>query len=377
MRKLVTFPIVVVALLSAFQTAVRTGDASVRLRERLQTQFDALHAAGSFPGATAGFALADGTSFGLATGWSDRTAKIRMSPRDLMLQGSVGKTYVASVALQLVHEKRLALDDRIEKYLGKERWFARLPNGAEITIRMLMNHTSGLVRYEFKEQFTKDLTANPDRVWKPEELIAYILDTPPPFAAGKGWDYSDTNYIVLGLIIEKVTGSSYYDLATARLLKPLKLDRTIPSDRRTIPGLIQGYAGPNNPFGGTDEMIVNGKFAINPQFEWCGGGMASTSEDLARWAKAMYEGRAFHPSMLPQMLEGVPAKLGPEAKYGLGAIIRPTQYGSQLWSQRILSRLHNGDDLLSGSQSRNCGAGEHKCSASGRKAAATIHFGFP
>ena len=250
-----------------------------------------------------------------------------MSPRDLMLQGSVGKTYVASVALQLVHEKRLALDDRIEKYLGKERWFARLPNGAEITIRMLINHTSGLVRYEFKEQFTKDLTANPDRVWKPEELIAYVLDTPPPFAAGKGWDYSDTNYIVLGMIIEKVTGSSYYDLAKARLLKPLKLDRTIPSDGRVIPGLIQGYAGPNNPFGGTDEMIVNGKFAINPQFEWCGGGMASTSEDLARWAKAMYEGRAFHPSMLPQMLEGVPAKLGPEAKYGLGVIIRPTQFG--------------------------------------------------
>ena len=85
---------------------------------------------------------------------------------------------------------------------------------------MLMNHTSGLVRYEFKEQFTKDLTANPDRVWKPEELIAYILDTQPPFAAGKGWDYSDTNYIVLGMIIEKVTGTSYYDLAKARLLNP-------------------------------------------------------------------------------------------------------------------------------------------------------------
>ncbi len=74
-------------------------------------------------------------------------------------------------------------------------------------------------------------------------------------------------------------------------------------------------------------MIVNGKFAINPQFEWCGGGIASTSEDLARWAKLLYEGRAFDGSLLPEMLNGVPARLGPEAKYGLGVIIRPTPLG--------------------------------------------------
>ena len=327
MRRLFLLHLIIISLLSWQQTAVPTRDTSERLKERLQKKFDSLHTAANFPGATAGFALANGTSFGIATGWSDRTAKVRMSPRDLMLQGSVGKTYVASVALQLVHQKKLALDDLIEKYLGREPWFAKLPNAREITVRMLMNHTSGLVRYEFKEQFTKDLSANPDRVWKPEELISYILDTPAPFAAGKGWDYSDTNYIVLGMIIEKVTGSRYYDLAKRRLLEPLKLRETVPSNTRVIPGLIQGYAGPANPFGGTDEMIVNGKFAINPQFEWCGGGMASTSEDLARWAKAMYEGRAFDPSLLPQMLEGVPARLGPEAKYGLGVIIRPTKFG--------------------------------------------------
>lgn len=327
MKKLFVLPLVILSLLSAQQTAVRTRDASERLKERLQQKFDSLHAAGNFPGATAGFALADGTSFGIATGWSDRNAKVRMSPRDLMLQGSVGKTYVASVALQLVYEKKFALDDPIEKHLGKEPWFARLPNAKGITVRMLMNHTSGLVRYEFKEQFTKDLSANPDKIWKPEELIAYIFDTPAPFAAGKGWNYSDTNYIVLGMIIEKVTGSRYYDLAKRRLLEPLKLKETVPSDTRMIRGLIQGYAGLNNPFGGSDEMIVNGKFAFNPQFEWCGGGIASTTEDLARWAKAMYEGKAFDGSMLPQMLEGVPARLGPEAKYGLGVIIRPTTYG--------------------------------------------------
>ena len=309
------------------QDAVETRADSTLLRQKLQEMFDALHAGGKFPGATAGFALADGTSFGLAVGSSNLEAKTAMKPTDLMLQGSVGKTYAAAVALQLIHEKKIGLDDKIEKYLGGEKWFARLPNARDITVRMLLNHTSGLVRYEFKEQFTKDLTSNPDKVWKPEELVAYVLDTAPPFAAGQGWDYSDTNYIVLGMIIERVTKSAYYEQAKKRLLKPLKLNHTVPSDSRVIPGLAQGYAGENNPFGGTNAMIVAGKFAINPQFEWTGGGMVSNAEDLARWAKAMYEGKAFDASLLPQMLDGVPAKLGKDAKYGLGVIIRPTQAG--------------------------------------------------
>jgi D-alanyl-D-alanine carboxypeptidase len=74
-------------------------------------------------------------------------------------------------------------------------------------------------------------------------------------------------------------------------------------------------------------MIVNGQLAINPQFEWTGGGIASTSEDLARWGKLLYEGKAFNPVLLPEMLNGVPARLGPGTKYGLGVIIRPTQLG--------------------------------------------------
>lgn len=309
------------------QSVPKSANKSVLLRQQLQEKLDALHAAGKFPGATAGFALADGTSFGLATGFSDMTSKTPMRPADLMLQGSVGKTYVAAVALQLVQAGKLRLDDKIARYLGNETWFARLPNAHDITVRMLMNHTSGLVRYEFKEQFTTDLTKHPDKVWQPQELVAYILDTKAPFAAGQGWDYSDTNYIVLGMIIERVTKSTYYREVRRRILTPLKLQHTIPSDRQKIPGLVQGYAGANNPFGGRDEMIVNGKFAINPQFEWCGGGMASTTEDLAHWARAMYEGRAFDRSLLPEMLNGVPARLGPEAKYGLGVIIRPTQFG--------------------------------------------------
>lgn len=298
------------------------------LTKELQTKLDEWHKAGKFPGATLGVVLANGEVFSLAVGYSDRTAKTPMKPTDRMLAGSTGKTFAAATALQLVKEGKIGLDDKVEKYLGAWAWYSRMPNAKDITVRQLMNHTSGLVRYEFKDQFTKDLTANPEKTWKPQELLAYLLDEKPPFEAGKGWDYSDTNYIILGMIIEKVTGRKFYDEANRRVIKPLKLTNTIPQDGIKLKGVIQGYAGDNNPFGGKDEMISNGKFAINPQFEWTGGGYASTSEDLARWAKMIYEGRAFDNSLMPQVLDGVAAPmLGRETKYGLCVIIRKTAAG--------------------------------------------------
>lgn len=327
-RKIIVVSVVYL-LATAFVCAQTTDPKTTALKTALQLKLDEWHKAGSFPGATLGVALANGESFGLATGFSDRDAKTPMKPNDRMLAGSVGKTFAAATALQLVKEGKINLDDKIAKYLGREPWFARLPNANEITVRQLMNHTSGLVRYEFKEQFTKDLTANPEKVWKPAELVAYLFGEKPPFAAGKGWDYSDTNYIVLGMIIEKVTGRKFYDEANRRVLKPLNLHDTIPQDGPRLEGVVQGYAGPNNPFGGTDAMIVNGKFAINPQFEWTGGGYASTARDLARWAKMFYEGKAFSADLLPQVVDGVAAPmLGRETKYGLAAIIRQTAAGT-------------------------------------------------
>ncbi len=297
------------------------------VRRRLQSALDGFQAAGRFPGATAGVVLADGTSFGLASGFADADATTPMSSSDRMLMGSVGKTYVVAVALQLVQEKRLALTDRIERWFAAADWFSRLPNAREITVRMLMNHTSGLARYELDERFSADLTQEPERVWRPEDRLAYVLDAEPPFAAGRGWQYSDTNYIVLGMIIERVTGAPYYEEMRRRLLVPFKLRDTVPSDSRSVPGLVQGYAGPQNPFGGTDAMVRDGRLAINPQFEWTGGGLACTAQDLARWAKVLYEGRAFSKARLTEMLAGVASGLGSDTRYGLGVMIRQTPLG--------------------------------------------------
>ena len=321
MRK--TLVVLIICLLSSIAVYSQTP-----LKTALQAKLDEWHKAGSFPGATFGVALANGESFGLAVGFAETETKTPMKPTDRLLAGSVGKTFAAATALQLVKEGKIGLDDKIEKYLGGEPWFSRLPNARDITIRQLMNHSSGLVRYEFKEQFTKDLTAHPEKSWKPAELVAYLLDEKAPFEAGKGWDYSDTNYIVLGMIIEKVTGKKFYDEANRRLLNPLKLTGTIPQDGPRLNGVVQGYAGANNPFGGKDAMIDQGKFVINPQFEWTGGGYASTAQDLARWAKMIYEGKAFSADLLPQVVEGVAAPmLGRESKYGLGVIIRKTPVG--------------------------------------------------
>ncbi|MFL6466737.1 MAG: serine hydrolase domain-containing protein [Pyrinomonadaceae bacterium] len=298
------------------------------LKKELQMKLDEWHKAGKFPGATLGVALADGESFGLAVGYSDRDAKTPMKPDDRMLAGSTGKTFAAATAMQLVKEGKIALDDKIEKYLGKEPWFNRLPNAKDVTIRMLMNHTSGLVRYEFKKEFTDYLTEHPMKVWTPEERLAYLFDAKAPFEAGKGWDYSDTNYIVLGMIMERVMGKTFYDEARRRFIKKFKLNGTTAQEGPVMPGVVQGYAGPSNPFGGKDAMIENGKFVVNPQLEWTGGGWASTGQDLARWAKIIFEGKAYDPSLLPQVLDGVTAPmLGKDTKYGLCVIIRGTPAG--------------------------------------------------
>src|SRR5690348_9193685 len=149
----VTISFLVCLLLTLVVHAQPRASTSTALEAALQTKLDEWHKAGSFPGATLGVVLANGETLSLAVGFSDRDAKTPMTPIDRMLAGSVGKTFAAATALQLVKEGKIGLDDKIEKYLGGESWFSRLPNAKTITVRQLMNHTSGLVRYEFKEQF--------------------------------------------------------------------------------------------------------------------------------------------------------------------------------------------------------------------------------
>lgn len=303
-----------------------------QLRGKVQAKLDDLRATAEFPGVTVGFVLADGRSAGVSSGFADAAKKLPLKPDDRMLAGSIGKTYVAAVVLQLVEEGKIGLDDKLEKWLGQEPWYPRLPNGPDLTIRHLLTHTAGLPEYFEAKGITAAVQADPDRVWKPEELVAYVLDAKPAFAPGKGFAYADTDYILVGMAAEKAGGKPLFAEIERRLLQPLKLDRTTPSDRRVIPGLVSGNAAIRNPFGYQGPTIIDGKFVMNPQMEYAGGGLASTPEDLARWAKAVYEGKAFQKKeTLTAMLTGVDAGTGrgggKGVKYGLGVQIRESEWG--------------------------------------------------
>ncbi|HEY7914545.1 MAG TPA: serine hydrolase domain-containing protein [Blastocatellia bacterium] len=335
MKKLYSLLLVFAAAAAApagikLQTASPSGDAELyRLSKAVEAKLGELHKAAEFPGVTVGFALPDGRSASVSAGLADLERKTPLAPKDRMLAGSIGKTFAAAVTLQLVAEGRLNLDDPLEKWFGREPWFARLPNARDITLRMLMNHTSGIPEHVLDEKFIEALRANPDRVWRPEELIAYVFDKKPLFAAGKGWSYADTNYILVGMVFERVSGKKLYSEVARRILKPLALSDTIPSDRRALPGVITGYSRPDSPFKFTGRVIVDGKFVANPQMEWTGGGFASTAGDLARWAKALYEGRVLGKRELEQMLAGVDATGGRGAggSYGLAVQIRNSEWG--------------------------------------------------
>lgn len=299
--------------------------------ETVQTRLDSLRRVLDFPGATLAFVMHDGTQYCFATGLADVEKGIPMPPEGRMFTGSMGKTFVAATALKLMDKGMFALDDKLSSYLGDEPWFPRLANHDELTIRMIMTHTGGIPRYVFQDEFTRGLTETPQRVYRPEELIAFILDQPPVHPPGQGWHYSDTDYILLGMIIEKVTGNAFYAEAQKRLLTPLKLENTFPSDTPKLPGLVPGYTGADAPPFHLPGKVVqeNGDYVINPQFEWCGGGFVTNTADITTWAKHLYEGRLFSKKMFAEMLKaknfqtGRPDSVG----YGLGVMIFPTEHG--------------------------------------------------
>lgn len=300
------------------------------LTSEIQTALDEMHTEGLFPGATLALVLEDLRELNFASGLADVENEVSMKPSDRMFTGSAGKTFVAAVALQLVDEGELDLEAKISRYLGHKEWFSRLPNSEDLTIRMIMTHTGGLPRHIFQEGFTDKLLEDPDRIWAPEELLSYVFDVEPVHPAGEGWSYSDTDYIILGMIIEKISGKDFYFELKNRVLDPFKFRNTIPSDKRRLEGLVSGYTADGTPpFMLPGKVPVDGIYPINPQFEWCGGGLITNSSDLARWAKILYEGKAFSNSMLEEMLKPMDFQSGQpgEQGYGLGVMIFKQSYG--------------------------------------------------
>ena len=281
------------------------------------------------PGASAAIALPDGEVLTIAVGLADVEAGRDLTPRDRLLSGSIGKTYVTAAAHHLIQAGKLSLDAYAAEFFDDQEWFPRVPNAGDITVEHLLRHQTGIPRYVFKSEFWAAMTADPNHVWKPAELLAYVLDEEPEFPAGEGWAYADTNYVIAGMIIEKVAGTTFYEYVQESLLAPHGLEDTVPSDSRRIPGLTQGYVATFQNLGLPERALdEDGVFVINPQFEWCGGGYANTPADLARWARILFSGRAFEGDYLETMLGSTPAVgLMPGTEYGLGVMLSETKLG--------------------------------------------------
>ncbi|HEX6347047.1 serine hydrolase domain-containing protein [Umezawaea sp.] len=218
--------------------------------------------------------------------------------------GSITKVFVSTVVLQLVGEGRVDLDAPVSRYLP-----GLLPDGDRITVRMLLQHTSGLYNY------TSELPLDPAgfeeiryRHWEPEELVALSTAKPLDFPPGTAWNYSNTNYVVAGLLVERVTGKPYARAVERRVLQPLRLrDTSVPGDRTGIPGPhAHGYYR-------VGEQVVD-VTGINPSVAWAAGEMISTTADLDRFVAAVAKGELLKPAQAAEMKKLTDVSPG----YGLG-----------------------------------------------------------
>jgi D-alanyl-D-alanine carboxypeptidase len=262
-------------------------------------------------GATGAIGLVDAganvsaTAVGVAR--LDPPRPLRVS--DQVRAGSIAKTVIATITLQLVGEGRLRLDDTIERWLP-----GMVPNGAAITIRMLLNHTSGIFDYTADPDWNAAVFADPDRHWSPQELVAVGTAHSPLFPPGQGLAYSNTGYILIGLVLEKVTGQPVQDLVWQRVVRPLHLHGTfLATSARFRGAYAHGYFPPSL----TGDGYLDAS-SFHPSIGWAAGALVSTAPDLARFYQALLSGRLLTPALLNEMTTTVTGPDYPGIGVGLG-----------------------------------------------------------
>lgn len=247
-----------------------------------------------------------------AAGLADDAPPVPAWPGMQSRVGSITKSFVATLALQLVGEGKLQLDAPLGPLAPA------VPNGDEITLRMLLNHTSGVFNYTEDEPFVLALFTDTSRVWTPAELIAVAARHEPLFPPGTDWHYSNTNYVIVGTILERVTKTPLQKLIKDRIATPLGL-------RNTYLATSAAFTGPHLhgiiPAGvlGPDPVDTT---AWTPSWAWAAGALVSTTADLQTFYRALMRGRLLHGRQLQAMTTVVP--LGDGAGYGLGLLTLDT-----------------------------------------------------
>ncbi|MEV6520554.1 serine hydrolase domain-containing protein [Longispora sp. NPDC051575] len=307
------------------------------LRPALQTILDGMRV----PGAVVMVTSKDKGDWTEAFGTRALTGDLRVTAQDHFRIGSNTKTLTGTVVLQLAQEGKLALADPVSKYRPD------VPNGDNITVTQLLDMRSGLYNYSEDEQFNVQLDTNPGRVWKQDELLAIAFGKQPYFAPGTGFHYSNTNTILLGLIIEKLTGRPLRDEFRTRIFEPVGMPETrMPViDDVSIPAPHpRGYLFGTNVSTLTDAalpaaeqaaakagtLLPTDHTADSPSWTWAAGGAISTAGDLTRYVQALVGGGLLDAATQKLRFDSVrpadPANPG-GAGYGLGIAKFDPLYG--------------------------------------------------
>ncbi|MFD7844124.1 serine hydrolase domain-containing protein [Nocardia sp. NPDC059764] len=316
-------------LLIAGATAGCTEPAESSLAQRLHQDADAIHALG-ISGVQARVIEPDGTQSVATSGTADLATGDPVPSDGYFRMASTAKTFVATVVLQLAGEGTLTLDDTVERWLP-DMVRGNGNDGARITLRQLLQHTSGihddLPGYTTPEEYTQQRYD----IYTPAQLIARAMAHTPDFAPGSGWQYSNTGYILLAEIIQRATGRPAHTEIETRIVTPLGLRGTRwLGDSPTLP---QPHARAYQFFGPGSEVDVTDQVALEPEnLSW-----VTTTADENTFFRALLGGRLLPADRLAEMKRTVPVSgdletMWPGGRYGLGLAERPLSCGGAYWS---------------------------------------------
>ncbi|MFJ5926219.1 serine hydrolase domain-containing protein [Kitasatospora sp. NPDC092948] len=289
----------------------------------VQQRLDALVKADGVPAALATVKGRDGRARTYTAGVGDLATGAKVPVDGQVRIGSNTKAFTAVVVLQLVAEGKVGLDATVDTYLpGLVRGDGI--DGRNITVRQLLQHTSGLPEY----MDPAGILDNPRRYVEPRELLDAALSQKAHFAPGAQWEYNNTNYLLAGMIVQKVTGRPIGEEITKRVIERIGLRHTyfpVPGDMTIHEAHPKGYMR-------AADGSLRDFTELDPSWGWAAGAMVSTNTDLTRFYEALLGGRLLPAAQLAQMRTTVPAELlGSGVRYGLGLVSRPLSCGGLSW----------------------------------------------
>ena len=286
---------------------------AAQLGSQLQAVLDQQTQQTGIPGIGAAIAFPDGSIWSTGSGDARVSPQIPATGDTPFVVGSISKTFVTAAIMQLADEGKLSIDDALAK------WMPDYPNAQNITIRELLHHTSGIFDYFDAPNYNSDVFSTMvGHSWTPQEILSTFAHA-PYFAPGTGYHYSNTNFIILGLIIEQITGQSLGDVYRQRFFEPLGLDHTFfegagPPSSDAAYGYIQR---PNVLKEQTDGSAYRPTVSA-ATVAWAAGAIDGSAKDIATWGDALYGGHLVQPQDLAQMEDWTYYPPPTDETYGLG-----------------------------------------------------------